>query len=99
MSAAIDAIQAAMLARSATITDALIKAECDAFIAEYIAVRTAILALSSQQVTSYSLAGRSVTRADLGTLRGQANAIRAEIDACIEGNAVLVGDLSDTRVG
>ena len=76
---AIQDINAALLAKAATLTDALDKAECEAFIAEYVALRTAILALSSSSVTSYSIAGRSVTKNDLGKLRQQAQAIRGEI--------------------
>jgi hypothetical protein len=94
--AAIADIQAALLARAATITDALQKAECEAAIAEYIALRTAILALSGSQVTSYSLAGRSVTRADLASLRAQASAARAEIVDCMDGGAILIADLRQT---
>ena len=77
--AAIDDINTALLAKAATLTDSMDKAECEAFIAEYIALRTAILALSSSSVTSYSIAGRSVTKGDLGKLRQQAQAIRGEI--------------------
>jgi len=76
---AITDINTALLAKAATLTDAVDKAECEAFIAEYVALRTAILALSSSSVTSYSIAGRSVTKNDLGKLRQQAQAIRGEI--------------------
>jgi hypothetical protein len=76
---AIQDIQTALLAKSGEMTDALDRAECEAFIAEYVALRTAILALSSSSVTSYSIAGRSVTKNDLAKLRQQAQAIRAEI--------------------
>jgi len=95
---AIADIQTALLARAATITDALQRAECEAAIAEYIALRTAILALSSSQVTSYSLAGRSVTRADLASLRAQASAARAEIVDAMDGGAILIADLRQPGV-
>ena len=96
--AAIADIQAALLVRSATITDALQRAECEAAIAEYIAIRTAILALSSSQVTSYSLAGRSVTRADLASLRQQAALSRAEITNALSNDMPMIADLSQTTV-
>jgi hypothetical protein len=96
--AAIADIQTALLARSATITDALQRAECEAAIAEYIALRTAILALSSSQITSYSLGGRSVTRADLASLRQQAQAARAEIVDAMDGGEILIADLRQPQV-
>jgi hypothetical protein len=96
--AAIADIQTALLARSATITDALQRAECEAAIAEYIALRTAILALSSSQITSYSLGGRSVTRADLASLRQQAQAARAEIVDAMDGGEILIADLREPQV-
>ena len=76
---AIQDINTALLAKAALITDTLDKAECEAFIAEYVALRTAILALSGNQTASYSIAGRSVTRNDLPKLRQQAQAVRAQI--------------------
>jgi hypothetical protein len=76
---AIDDIQTALLAKSAELTDALDKAECEAFIAEYIALRTAILALAGNTVSSYSIAGRSVTKADLPRLRLEAGGVRSQI--------------------
>ncbi len=96
--AAIADIQTALLARSATITDALQRAECEAAIAEYIALRTAILALSSSQITSYSLGGRSVTRADLASLRQQAQVARAEIVDAMDGGEILTADLREPQV-
>ncbi len=92
--AAIADINTALLARAATITDSLQRAECEAAIAEYIALRTAILALSSSQITSYSLGGRSVTRADLASLRQQANLARGEVVDALDGGMILVADLS-----
>jgi hypothetical protein len=96
--AAIADIQTALTARAATITDALQRAECEAAIAEYIALRTAILALSSSQITSYSLGGRSVTRADLASLRQQAQAARAEIVDAMDGGEILIADLRQPQV-
>jgi len=96
--AAIADINTALLARAATITDALQRAECEAAIAEYIALRTAILALSSSQITSYSLGGRSVTRADLASLRQQAQAARAEIVDAMDGGEILIADLRQPQV-
>jgi hypothetical protein len=76
---AIDDIQTALLLKSGELTDALDKAECEAFIAEYIAIRTVILGLAGNSVASYSIAGRSVTKADLPRLRNEAAGIRSQI--------------------
>jgi hypothetical protein len=77
--AAIADIQTALLLKSGELTDVLDKAECEAFIAEYVALRTAILALSGNTVASYSIAGRSVTKADLPRLRNEAAGVRSQI--------------------
>jgi hypothetical protein len=77
--AAIQDIQTALLAKAATLTDAIDKAECEAFIAEYVALRGVILELSSKQLISYSTAGRSQVRADLQKYNLQAQAVRAQI--------------------
>lgn len=95
--AAIDDIQTALLAKTATITDALQQAEANAAVDEYIALRRAILALSGTQVTSYSIGGRSVTRADLASLRQQANAARGEIQDAFDGGLPMVADLRGTQ--
>lgn len=95
---AIGDIQTALEARAGTITDALDRAECLALVAEYVALRTAILALSSSKVTTYSLAGRSVTHADLPTMRREANSIRAQIDTHLHEDRILVADLESTGI-
>jgi len=94
---AIADIRTALEAKAALLTDALSKAECSAFIDEYIALRTAILALSSATVSSYSIAGRNVTRADLPRLRHEADVVRGEINLLASGdnsNLVAIGDMS-----
>lgn len=97
--AALTDLQTALLAKASLLTDAVSKAEAEAYIAEYIALRTAILSLSSATVSSYSIAGRTVTRADLPRLRAQAVAVRDEINNALASDAsvsvaVAVGDMS-----
>jgi len=94
---AIDDINTALLAKTATITDALDKAEAEAYVAEYVAIKAAILSLSGSATAIYSIAGRSVTRADLPSLREQAASIKAQIALYADGDnprLVAVGDCS-----
>ena len=77
--AAIADINTALLAKAAELTDTLDKAECEALIAEYIALKTGILALSGSTVSSYSIAGRSVSKSDRPRLRTEAESCRSRI--------------------
>jgi hypothetical protein len=94
MSAPIDALKTALQAKAALIVDDIDRLEALALIDEYAVLRAAILALSAKTVASYSIAGRSVTIADLPRLREAAGAVKAQLDAHIgtQANMPAVAD-------
>lgn len=81
--------------RAAGLADEPDRLECLLLIDEWEGMRRAVSALSSAaDVTSYSIGGRSVTRADLRTLRRDAQAAEDQIRAKLgTGGGVLVADL------
>lgn len=65
-------LKAAYIVQAADITDAIDKLECLAAIDSWYACELAVSTLSSSDVSSYSIAGRSVTRKNLPELQTQA---------------------------
>jgi hypothetical protein len=85
--AAIDDLKAALTAQAANIVDPVPMNECLLHIGEYCNLWNAISNLSSAQVTSYSIQGRSFTRAHLPALRGMLEQERSTIDQLLAGYA------------
>jgi hypothetical protein len=85
--AAIDDLNASLISQAANIVEDIARNECLCHIAEYINLWTAITNLSSSQVTSYSIQGRSFTRSHLPSLRGMLEQERAIIDELLAGYA------------
>lgn len=83
--------KAALVLEAADITDSIDKLECLADIDTWYLAKTAIDALSDPSVTSYSIGGRSVTRANIGQLQAQEKIMLDKIKAWIgRGNGGLI---------
>ena len=82
-------------AKAEAIADDETRLECLALIGEWLPMRRAVAALSSSaDVQSYSIAGRTVTRASLVSVRREADALADQIRAMLgEGGGALVADL------
>ena len=82
-------------AEAAKIADELARAECLALIADWEALRLAVSAVAaSADVTSYSIAGRTVTRSAMASVRREAENLADEIMAMLgRGGAAPVADL------
>ena len=82
-------------AKAENLADPEARLECLALIQEWLPMRRAVSALSSSaDVQSYSIAGRTVTRASLVSVRREADALADQIRAMLgEGGGALVGDL------
>jgi hypothetical protein len=65
-------LKAAYIAEAADVSDAIDKLECLSAIDSWYACELAVSTLSSSDVSSYSIAGRSVTRKNLSELQTQA---------------------------
>ena len=77
--AALDDLQAELLNRATLIVgDVAQLADCQQCIADYIFVRGAVSALSSG-VSSYSIAGRSVSRRSIGELRTRVRELEGQL--------------------
>lgn len=63
--AAIDDLKAAWVKEIAKISDALIKAEADYALDQYVAALPRQAALEANEIASYSIGGRSFTRRDI----------------------------------
>jgi len=101
MPTAIETLQAALLAQCLLIVDPIDQAEAQMLVSEYIGLRQAVLALSSSSVSSYSIAGRSVTKSNLTELRLMARQARENLrdylpDTAVQAsqNGSLVADMS-----
>ena len=79
MSANLEALEALLIEKAGDITDPIDQLECLCLISSYIALRTAIEGLSSNTMTSYSIAGRSVTKSDLSSLWVSLRTTRSEL--------------------
>jgi hypothetical protein len=78
--------------RAAELTFELDKIECLDLISRWNSIRTAVAALESNEVHSYSIAGRSVQRKDLPSLQSQAEEVYSTIKALLYGGSVTLVD-------
>ncbi len=87
-------------AKAQMLTDDEARLECLALIQEWLPMRRAVAALSSSaDVQSYSMAGRTVTRASLVSVRREADALADEIRAILNlGGGATVPDLRAWRL-
>ena len=71
--------------------------ETMALIDDWLALRAAVSALAAGgDVTSYSIAGRSVSRADLGALRGELAAVESDLYARLRmPRSVAISDMRE----
>lgn len=74
-------------------------AHAEAVVNAYVATRDARDALSGETVTSYSIAGRSFTRANLGDLDDRVRSLGRELAALIPAAEVLLSPGSATFCG
>jgi len=77
----------------ATISDALIKAEATFALTRYKDALTKQAALENNEVLSYTIAGRSVTRRDPGAGQSVIATLRVELHRSVFGN-VSLGDMN-----
>jgi len=90
-------LKAALVVEANTITFNLDKLECLADIDAWYNATTAVNALSASNVTSYSIAGRTVTRANLTATRNEASQLLTKIKERLYGSGGLAEErYSDT---
>lgn len=89
MSASIDALQVALVARIATIADDLGKAEAQVICDRYIAALTAQTNLSDGELASYTIAGRTITLKNQNEGEAILRVLRSELNQYIGGNIVV----------
>lgn len=91
----IDQLAEIWTAKANEISDDETRLECLALIADWRNLRTACAALSSSaDVTSYSIAGRTVTRAAMASVKHEAESLADEILSLLRrGGGALVADL------
>lgn len=73
-----------IVSRANQIADELARADALVIIEQLIPLRDAIVSLSGNTVSSYSISGRSVTKRDLPSLRSEEAALKRELAAYIE---------------
>jgi len=85
-----------LITEAGSITDTIDKAECLAEIDSWYACRVALDALTSKELSSYSLAGKSITRQQIPILRDEeARHLRAIKDMVQRGGGGGLVDMSD----
>jgi len=80
----LDTLQLQLLTLVDDISDEIDKIEATMLVYQYIMVSKAVLSLSSKTMSSYSIAGRSVTSLDLPNLRIQLRGIKEELGQYID---------------
>ena len=86
-------------ARAAELVFELDKLECLDLISRWNSIRTAVAALESNEVQSYSIAGRSVQRKDLPSLQSQADDIYSTVKALLYGAGIVLVDHRNPTIG
>jgi len=79
MATNLETLEALLIAKAQEIVDPIDQVEALCLITSYIALKTAIEGLSSGTMSSYSIAGRSVTNSDLSSLLVNLRAVRGEL--------------------
>ncbi len=92
-------LKTALDAKAGELSDSLDQLECLALIAEWYAARTAVSALASTDVQQYTLAGRSVTRANLPALRDDVDRMWQRIVGILYPGGALVDLRGSVDVG
>lgn len=97
--AAIDDLKTAWEAKIALISDALLKAEATLALDNYIDARTAQAALTSNEITSYTIAGRTVTRRNPESGQAMINHLQNELTEYVYGSVTLIdADNPEVRI-
>jgi hypothetical protein len=86
-------LQAKYVADAASLTDTVEQLQVLADIETWAAARTALDALTASNLSSYSIAGRSVTRRDVPSLQNQEREVHGRILTALYGRGVMVADL------
>lgn len=87
---AITELQSAWQARTALISDPVIKAEANYLLENYVAATQKQAALEANTITSYSIGGRSVTRRDTAAGQTLIQQMRMELyRLCYGGTSLL----------
>ena len=93
-------LKAAYLAQGeAQLTDSIELLEFKSALDSWYNARTALESLTATDVSSYSIAGRSVTRAQSGTLRADVARLEAEVRGYLRGSDGGVVDMSGAEWG
>lgn len=80
-------------------TDPLAVLECLDIIGQWYDARLAVAALGADEVQSYSIAGRTVTRKDLPGLRAEVEDLYAQIKGLLYNAGMVFVDNSQPRLG
>jgi len=94
--AAIEDLKNAWVARIGTISDALVKAEATYLLDQYIAALPQQAALEANQITSYSIGGRSFTRRMVGEGQSAIQRMKFELYQYCYGSTSLCDANEDT---
>lgn len=90
MSTATDALIAKLTADAASIADETDRLDCAVWLEEYAVVLPALLTSTPSNISSYSIAGRTVQYRNISDLRARAHELRALIDGCLYGRGGVV---------
>jgi hypothetical protein len=93
MSTATD-LRDALNLKAAELTDDLAELECLDMIERWYAARVAIAALESNEIASYSIAGRTFASKDTPSLAEHVAQLYAQIKSLLFGGGVVLVDLS-----
>jgi len=87
--AAIDDVKSAWETEIAKISNALLKAEATYILDQYIAARTAQTKLSSDEIQSYTITNRTVTRRDPNAGTALINDLQNQLSELVYGTVTL----------
>lgn len=86
MSTNTDALKAALIVKANELTDTISKYECLELIDQYAAALAKQAETVANDVTSYSIDGRSVTRSSQNSMQAQVANLKANINRLLYGN-------------